>query len=135
MARILVIEDDDLVQQLLLEGLTKAGYEVTLASDGEEGIRRFREQPADLIITDILMPVKDGVEAIRELRHDFPDAKIIAITGVRGRFSRLPAAEYLGAVRTFVKPFSLQEIIGAVKQILGGDTSEEVGERRAGRTA
>lgn len=135
MARILVIEDDDQVRQLLHERLTKAGYDVALASDGEEGIQLFREQPADVVITDIFMPRKDGVEAIRELRHDFPDAKIIAMTGVRGRFSRLPAAGVLGAVRTFVKPFSLDEMAVAVQQILGDNHSgEAAGEKpRAGR--
>jgi len=104
---------------LLSECLSRAGYETVLAADGDEGIRSYRETPADLVITDILMPRKDGVEAIRELKNEFSDSRIIAITGVRGRFSRLPAAEVLGAVRTFTKPFNLDEMVQAVGEILG----------------
>ena len=119
MARILIIEDDEQVRMLLSECLSRAGYETVLAADGDEGIRSYRETPADLVITDILMPRKDGVEAIRELKNEFSDSRIIAITGVRGRFSRLPAAEVLGAVRTFTKPFNLDEMVQAVGEILG----------------
>ena len=121
MARILVIEDDDQVRDMLQETLEDAGYEVVVASDGADGITHFREKRADLVITDILMPIVNGVEAIRELRKDAPDLKIIAITGVRGHFSRLPAASYLGAQRTFTKPFSLHDILDAVRELLGGD--------------
>lgn len=125
MARILVIEDDEQVRTLLAERLSKEGYEVVSAADGDAGIRIYREAPADLVITDILMPVKDGVEAIRELRQEFPEVPIIAITGVRGRFSRLPAAEVLGAARTFTKPFNLNEMMAAVASILDNTSAPE----------
>ena len=121
MARILVIEDDDGVRGLLLQILEGAGYEVVGTTEGEEGIRAYRREPADLVITDIMMPEKDGVEIIRELRRDYPDVRIIAITGFRGRFNRLPAAEYLGAQRTFLKPFSTQEMLEAVREVLDQD--------------
>ena len=118
MRRILLIEDDNQVRNLLREVLEKAGYKVVEASDGEQGVASYRRQPADLVITDIMMPHKDGVETIRELRHDFPQIRIVAITGYRGRFNRLPAAEVLGAGRTLVKPFTPEQILEAVKELL-----------------
>ncbi len=121
MARILVIEDTDDVRVLLLQILEKAGYEVLSASDGEEGLRVFHREPVDLVITDILLPKKDGVEIIREIKQDFPDVKIIAITGYRGRYNRLPAAAYLGAQRTLTKPFKMEEMLEAVEEVLGED--------------
>jgi ectoine hydroxylase-related dioxygenase (phytanoyl-CoA dioxygenase family) len=73
----------------------------------------------DLIITDILMPHKDGVETIRELRRDFPNVQIIAVTGARGSFNRLPAARHLGAQHVLSKPFTLQDLQNAVEEALG----------------
>ena len=119
MARILVIEDTDDVRTLLLRILEKAGYDVLSVSDGEEGLRVFHRELVDLVITDILLPKKDGVEIIREIKQGFPDVKIIAITGYRGRYNRLPAAVYLGAQRTLVKPFKMEEMLEAVEEVLG----------------
>ncbi len=102
------------------EMLGKQGHEVVVAPNGEEGLAAYREEPADLVITDIYMPKKDGVETIRELREENPGLKVIAITGVRGRFNRLPAAEYVGADRTLMKPFMMAELLDAVREALEG---------------
>ena len=120
MGRIFVIEDDDQVRMLYRDILVKAGHEVIEARDGREGMRLFRQAPGDLVITDIIMPKKDGVETIRELKRDFPGVKIIAITGARGIFNRLPAAENLGADIVMRKPTTVQEIVVIVTGLLSG---------------
>jgi DNA-binding response OmpR family regulator len=118
LARILVIEDDDLERDMFREILEKAGYEVDVASNGREGLSIFRDEPADVVVTDIMMPEKDGIELIRELRQEYPETRIIAITGVRGQYNRLPAASNLGANHTLMKPFRTQELLEKVGELL-----------------
>ena len=123
MARILVIEDVDEVRWVIRRTLESEGYEVVEASDGVEGTRLFREKPADLIVTDIIMPDKEGIETIRELRSDFPDVKIVAISGGGkiGPFDYLELAKKFGASRTLAKPFGVEELVEAVRELLPGD--------------
>jgi DNA-binding NtrC family response regulator len=116
MARILVIDDEDSMLEILQEMLEDAGYEVVCASDGEEGVRLYHEAPTDLIVTDIVMPKKDGVAVVWELRADYPEAKILAMTGYDP--VALPITEQLGVVATFKKPFKMQEFLKAVRDIL-----------------
>ncbi len=118
MARILIIEDEKQAREIYTTMLERAGHDVSSAADGEAGARAFRAEPADVVITDLFMPKMDGVEMIRELRKDFPEIKVLAITGVRGRFSRLPAAEMVGAQRTLLKPFQMQEMLQALEELL-----------------
>ena len=120
MARILVIDDDDQILRTLHQVLEMEGHEVVDASNGKEGMRLFREQGAGLIITDIVMPEKEGLETIMELRRDFPDIKIIAISG-GGRVdpeSYLTLAKGFGALRTLAKPFEREELLVAVRELL-----------------
>src|SRR5262245_22638568 len=84
--RILVVEDNPRVRGVLHEVLALAGYDVAVAADGEEGLAAYAAAPADLIITDLMMPRKDGVETIRGLRRYHPAARVIAVTAARGRF-------------------------------------------------
>ena len=122
MARILIIEDDEIVRGLIKRVLEKKDYEVLEAADGREGVQVYKEEPVDLIITDIIMPHKEGLETIRELIAENPDVKIIAISG-GGRVSPydyLEMAEKFGAVKTFEKPFEWDELIEAIEEILGG---------------
>ena len=120
MQRILIIDDDEQVRDLLSEILGRAGYEVVTASNGAEGLRLYRAQPADLVITDLIMPEKEGMETIIALRKDFPKVRIIAVSGGgrSGAISYLPIAKSLGAARTVAKPFSKQEILDAVRDTL-----------------
>ncbi len=120
MQRILIIDDDEQVRDLLSEILGRAGYEVLAASNGAEGLRLYRAQPADLVITDLIMPEKEGMETIIALRKDFPKVRIIAVSGGgrSGAISYLPIAKSLGAARTVAKPFSKQEILDAVRETL-----------------
>ena len=122
MAQILIIEDDDSMRCVLKDMLERQNYEVMVASDGEEGIKMFRNNPTPLVITDIIMPNKEGVELIFEFERDFPDTKIIAISG-GGKCS---ANDYLNMVSnspnvkcTFQKPFAMDEMLQAVKEIVG----------------
>jgi YesN/AraC family two-component response regulator len=81
MANILIIDDDQQILNMLSQILKRAGYGVVEALDGKQGLKLYRENPTDLIITDIIMPEKEGLETIMELQRDFPDVKIIAISG------------------------------------------------------
>jgi CheY-like chemotaxis protein len=120
MALILIIDDDNQFRAMLREMLERAGYEVVDAPDGKEGIKLYREKAADLIITDIVMPEKEGIETIMELRRDFPDVKIIAISG-GGRLDSgqyLIMAKSLGALYTFTKPVEREKLLQAVEELL-----------------
>lgn len=122
MPRILVIDDEAPVRDLFRMMLERAGYEVALAGDGKEGMASHRETPADLIITDIVMPEKEGLETIVELRRDYPDVKIIAISG-GGRIgpdSYLDMAKSLGAHCAFSKPVDRDELLAALRELTGG---------------
>lgn len=120
MARILIIDDEDQPRRMLQQVLMRAGYEVVEARDGNEGLQCFREAPTDVIITDILMPEKEGLETIIDLRRAFPTVKIIAISGGgrTGNLNFLDIAKRLGAQRTLQKPFDLQDMLGAVSDLL-----------------
>jgi CheY-like chemotaxis protein len=120
MARVLVIDDEELLRATLRETLEEAGYEVADEADGVAGVRAFRDARADLVITDIIMPKKDGIHTIWELKQLAPDVKIIAISGgVPGEpRSDLPLAEAYGASRSLQKPFSQQALLQTVAELL-----------------
>ena len=120
MVRILIIDDDEQILAMLRQTLEREGYEVMEASDGNEGLRRYRENPTDLIITDLIMPEKEGIETIMELHRDFPDVKIIAISG-GGRVDPgqyLSIAKSFGAQYTFTKPIERKKLLKAVRELL-----------------
>lgn len=121
MASVLIIDDDDMVRTMLLRTVTRGGHEAFGARDGVEGVARFRDHPADLVITDIFMPNQEGLATIMELRRVKPDLKIIAISGggARASLDVLPVAEALGAQRTLRKPFTPTEVIEAINGVLG----------------
>ena len=118
--RILVIDDEDAVRQIVKEMLVLEGYEVTTAANGKVGLQLFRKEPADLIITDIFMPEMEGLETIRELHREFPQVKIMAMSGggESGMLSFLSYAKRFGAVRTLRKPFSRDELLTNVHDLL-----------------
>ncbi len=121
MASVLIIDDDDMVRTMLLRTVTRGGHEAFGARDGVEGVARFREHPADLVITDIFMPNQEGLATIMELRRVKPDLKIIAISGggARASLDVLPVAEALGAQRTLRKPFTPTDVMAAITEVLG----------------
>ena len=120
MGKILIIDDEPYILLMLKKMLEKSGHEVELAINGREGMDLFEEKPADMIITDIIMPDKEGLEIILEMRNAHPDLKIIAISG-GGRVSPesyLECAKHFGAERVFQKPFTQKEIVTAVNDLL-----------------
>jgi two-component system, chemotaxis family, chemotaxis protein CheY len=120
MARILLIDDDDIVRKMLCRVLSHAGHIVIEACDGSEGLAKFSESEAELVITDLVMPEKEGLEVIMELRKLYPNLKIIAISG-GGRFTaaeNLRIARYLGAVTVLGKPFTNIALLDAVRQLI-----------------
>ena len=100
--------------------LEQAGYDVLDAADGAAGLRLYREQGADLVIVDIFMPGRDGLEAIRDLRGEPRQAKIVAFSGgdQTGRLEMLRVAEVIGASRTLTKPVALKELLATVRDLL-----------------
>jgi two-component system response regulator (stage 0 sporulation protein F) len=115
MATILIIDDEDTVRVLLRAALQAEGYEVTEADNGRKGLELFRRRPADVVITDILMPELNGLDMLLELTREFIHAKVIAISGGAGGQYVLDVAKLLGARRTFQKPFHLPQLLDAVR--------------------
>ena len=121
MASIIVIEDDADFRSLLRQVLEHAGHEVREAADGGAGLALHRDRPADLVVTDLYMPEKDGIETILELREAFPDVRILAVSGAGHAVSRtasLEDARLLGADAVLAKPFGLAELREAVKGLV-----------------
>jgi len=120
MARILIIDDEELVLFTLRSILEDVGHDITTAADGREGLDCFGSGLFDVVITDIIMPVMPGLEAIVQLRRRDPDVKIIAISGRRpiGNLDSLHAAREFGANRALGKPISRTDLVEAVDACL-----------------
>jgi DNA-binding response OmpR family regulator len=119
MAKILIIDDDCNICKLLCDILTKAGNTVMTAEDGQEGLARCFAFGPDLVITDIVMPNKEGIEVIRSLRRDMEGVKIIAISGGLDHSPfYLEMAQKLGANRVIKKPFSKKILMAAIAELL-----------------
>lgn len=119
--RILIIDDDEQIRVLLRQMMEWVGFEVMVAENGKIGMEIQQQTPADLVITDLIMPEQEGLETISRLKKEYTEIKIIAISG-GGRIgpeAYLPAARELGADRAFSKPFDVQEVVSAVKELLG----------------
>jgi DNA-binding NtrC family response regulator len=127
MARILIIDDEPQIRSMLTLMLERDGFEVVEASDGVEGIKAYRQHPADLIITDLIMPNKDGIGMIIDLKKEYPDVKIIAMSG--GGLNKpdgyLKGAKKLGAYCTLTKPIDREEMLRAVRDILRDSPNQE----------
>lgn len=120
MARILLIDDDDSVRFSLKMALEDAGYHVTDCADDAAALGRFAAEPADLVITDIFMPEKEGIETIHAIKRIRPETRIIAISG-DGRMAPgdyLSIAKQIGADDTLAKPFDIQDLIHLVDRLL-----------------
>jgi two-component system response regulator (stage 0 sporulation protein F) len=115
MATILIIDDEESVRALLRVALEAAGYEVTEAANGRQGLELYRLRPTDLVIVDMLMPVMSGLDMLLDLTREFLHAKVIAISGAGGEQSVLDVAKLLGARQTLQKPFSMPRLLDAVR--------------------
>jgi DNA-binding response OmpR family regulator len=118
--RVLVIDDNEDVRTLIELALQAEGFHVSVAANGHDGMSLLRKQIFDIVVTDILMPEKDGIETIAELRRDFPDVKIIAISGALSAtgFDYLRVPIQLGAARILRKPFEIQELVSAIRELV-----------------
>ncbi len=128
MARVLIVDDEEGIRLSLKRALEMEGYEVELAQDGEQAESLFRENPADLLITDIVMPKKEGIEIIMALKRDFPKLKVIVISGGTKVAEAddvdflLSVAKNVGADLSFSKPFDLPEMMVSINDILNGNS-------------
>ena len=121
MARVLLIDDEEYVRMTLGQALEDEGHAVLMATNGREGLEVFAAERPDLVITDLLMPDKEGIETIRELRRIVPDVKIVVISG-GGRVNNvdfLEVARKFGAAAALRKPFPLDEFCKVVSDCLG----------------
>jgi DNA-binding response OmpR family regulator len=121
MSNILVIDDDNAICQLLKQGLEAQGHRVTIAHDGKKGLVAHKISPADLVITDLIMPGMEGIETIIEMRRRSPKLKIIAMSG--GGMGKgtdyLQIAEKFGAQRTITKPFTIRKLAQVIAEVMG----------------
>ncbi|MBF0251034.1 MAG: response regulator [Alphaproteobacteria bacterium] len=123
MSRILVIDDDKFVRVSIGAVLRAAGHEVVEAGDADAGIALYRGYPSDVVLVDIVMPNKEGLETIRELVRDFPGIRIIAISGAGQIVSKNFAltAKAFGAMAALEKPFGGDELLAAVNTVAQTD--------------
>jgi len=121
MKKILIIDDEQAILQMVKRLVEKAGHTAELASNGEEGMMMIEEHSFDLVITDIIMPKKEGIEIITAIRKNYPKIKVIAMSG-GGKFTPegyLKSAKILGANRVFTKPFNHREMMKAIDELIG----------------
>ena len=129
MTKVIVIDDEEDIRITLKEVFRRAGFEVEVASNGNEGMNLLREHGADLVVTDIIMPGRDGVETARNIRTEFPETKIIVMSGGGNAAplgyepaaitttAYLASAAAIGADLTLTKPFDREELIKAAKEL------------------
>lgn len=121
MARILIIDDNEQIREMIGEYLKTEGFEVETAADGAQGLAAFRRRPAALIITDLVMPEKEGLEVITEIKQLNPSTKIIAVSGggYNQNLAYLTIAERLGADRAISKPVKIEALMALIRELLG----------------
>ena len=128
MAKILVIDDEPSILLMIKKMVEKAGHEVDLALNGNEGIEKIEKNKPDLVITDIIMPQMEGLETILGLRKKYPKLKIIAISGGGrvGPEGYLFSAKLLGADRIFQKPLVQKDFMAAVTTLLNEARAKDI---------
>jgi DNA-binding response OmpR family regulator len=136
MSKVIIIDDEEDIRVVLKEVFVRAGFDVRVASNGDEGLNLLREESADLVITDIIMPGKDGVQTAYDIRMEFPKTKIIVMSGggnaapqdyepsAIATTAYLASATEIGADLTLTKPFDRHELIKAANELIAeGDAS------------
>jgi CheY-like chemotaxis protein len=120
MASVLVIDDDAAARRLFTEVLTREGHKVRSSADGQLGLQQFKEARPDVVVTDLIMPNREGIETIRAMRAFDPSVPIIAMSGNAGAkfMNFLKVAKLSGAVLTLEKPFTPEKLVAAVSQVL-----------------
>ena len=119
MAKILLIDDDEALRSVLSKALGHSGHTVVQAGDGQQGVDLARTTTIDLVVTDIIMPVQEGVETILQLKRERPHLPIIAISGGASHSALyLDIARKIGAKRILPKPFTPQELLTLISEAL-----------------
>jgi DNA-binding response OmpR family regulator len=115
-----VVDDDEQVREMICSILTSCGYDIAEATGGKVATRMYREQPFDVVITDLVMPDMEGIELIKELRGIDQNVKIIAMSGgfVGASQTYLKVAKLMGALHTLAKPFDMDELLNVVSAAL-----------------
>jgi len=121
MTHILIIDDNDDFRGLLQTALEGDGYQVETAPNGQNAAALLQARPADVVVTDIFMPGKEGIETISELKRQFPRMHIVAMSGRPSAtdFDPLSIAQHLGAARTLKKPFPIEDLLSTVRTLTG----------------
>ncbi len=122
MKRVLVVDDDKQIRDMLRQIMDRAGFEVELAEDGVVALEKFRQAPVELIITDLMMANKNGLELIQEIKREFGEVPVIAISGgvpTSPSDYYLSVAKLMGAARILDKPFTRDELLEAVEAVIG----------------
>jgi DNA-binding NtrC family response regulator len=122
--RILIVDDDAAVRKVLQTILESAGHKVESATNGREAVGRIALGGIDLMITDLVMPEQEGIETIKQLRREYPDVKVIAISGAFGG-DYLQIANFMGAHGTLVKPVRMEAVLNAVESVFQTAQDEE----------
>ena len=120
MTRILLIEDEEFTRQLIAENLGAAGHEVLEAEDGDQAIKILSHQKTDLVITDIVMPNREGIETIRDISSNYPGMPIIAVSG---NPTYLSLADKLGADAVFCKPVNTSSLLAKIDELIARNRS------------
>jgi DNA-binding NtrC family response regulator len=118
MALILVVDDDEGIRRVVEVMLKNAGHDPVLAVNGNDALRQFRQQHFDLVICDVFMPDKEGIETLRELRQLDPAVPVIMMSGGAAHKDYLAVAEHFGATRTIAKPFRYSQLTRLVRECL-----------------
>jgi len=128
MPTVLVLEDDEAYRTLVADVLTLAGFEVCTAPDGRRVPKILRERSIDLVITDLVMPGRDGLETMTELRYSHPELPVIAMSGAvpLNRDLYLTIAKKLGAARVLAKPFKMERLIAAAREAVAASNAAAV---------
>ncbi len=122
MTKILIVEDDPQIRSMLEETLKLEGFETAVAENGNDALEKYGSVAPDLIITDILMPEKEGLGLITELKKTKDDVKIIAISGGAPSISpgcNLELAQMFGAHKTFQKPLDIDALLDTIRELVG----------------
>jgi DNA-binding response OmpR family regulator len=122
MAGVLIVEDDKELREMIALSLTRRKFTVLEAVNGKDAIMRFKPSITELVVTDLIMPEEDGLKVIMRLRELKPSLKVIAISGggKAGPGSYLNLARALGADAIFSKPFSINDLVAKIEELLGG---------------
>ncbi|WP_040400176.1 response regulator transcription factor [Cecembia lonarensis] len=118
MKKVLLIEDDELILKMVEFKLSKEGYQVYIARDGDSGVRAIHELRPDLVITDLMMPFKSGLEVTYLVKKEYPDLPIIVLSALGEEESSVQKAFQLGASDFVAKPFNPNELLLRIKRLI-----------------